>query len=187
MFGTSRKQAFTLIEILVAIAIMAVMAAIVVPNIVKLTARSAREQFISDVQVLVQLGWQSALGTGKIHRVSVNIDKRTISLGMESGGYDKNGEPEFKPAKLYFASSTMKWPASIAIKQFIIEGFDEMSRFSGKTTGEVWFYIMPEGLTQSVVINALDTKDLKDNKPRPFSLVLSPFSATFKRYDVFQA
>ena len=74
------------------------------------------------------------------------------------------------------------------IKQFNIEGFDEMSRYGvGRKTTEMWFYIMPDGLTQEVTINALDTKDLKNNKPRPFSLVLSPFSAIFKYYDTFQA
>ena len=188
MFGRFNQQGFTLIEILVAIVLIGIMATIVVPSLTRGTGRYGREQFIYQLQALVQLGWQSALSTGKIHRVLVDIDKRAISLGSASGTFDKNGDPEFKPAKVLFVKSSMTWPAHIQIKQFNIEGFDEMSRYGvGRKTTEMWFYIMPDGLTQEVTINALDTKDLKNNKPRPFSLVLSPFSAIFKYYDTFQA
>ena len=187
--GTANRNrsGFTLIEILVAIALVAVMATLVIPNILRLMPRHDRDQFIATMQTMVQNAWQSALASGKIHRISVDIDKRTMTVSQATGAKDAKGELEFAPAKIYYAPRSMQWPAHIQIKQFIIEGFDEMGRYGGgRKTTETWFFIMPDGLAQSVVINAIDIKDVRNGKPRQFSLVLSPFTGAFKKYDTFQ-
>jgi hypothetical protein len=41
-------------------------------------------------------------------------------------------------------------------------------------------------MAQNVVINFLDTQDLRDDQPRQVALVLNPFTALFKTYDTFQ-
>jgi hypothetical protein len=62
-----------------------------------------------------------------------------------------------------------------------------MDRYVGRSSDKVWFFVIPEGLTQAVTINLFDTKDLLQNKkPRPVGLVLNPFSAQFSVYDQFQ-
>jgi hypothetical protein len=77
-------------------------------------------------------------------------------------------------------------PDQIIIKQFFIEGFDMMAKFGRSKSKSVWFYIMPEGMVQSVVINFVDTKDTQDNQPPSFGLILNPFTAQCKIYDTFQ-
>ena len=61
-----------------------------------------------------------------------------------------------------------------------------MTKFSRSKTASVWFYIIPEGMVQNVVINMTDTKDVRDNQARPVGLILNPFSAQLKIYDSFQ-
>jgi prepilin-type N-terminal cleavage/methylation domain-containing protein len=184
MSGNSKPSGFTLIEILVAIALVVAMATIVIPNLTRLSPRYNRDHFIGHLQTLTQLGWQSALASGKIHRIHFDFNKHIITLGVETGTYDKNGDPEFKKAPFYFTRPTMTWPESLQIKHFTVEGFDETERFgASRKLTETWFYIMPDGITQSVTLNVIDTKDVRAGKPRAFSLVLSPFTATFKRYD----
>ena len=157
------------------------MATIVMPNITRLVPKRERQEFINKLQELVQLGWQSALASGTLHRVHFDLDKRVVTLGIATGKHDAKGEPEFAVTKLYFARSAVTWPAHVQIKQFFIEGFDEMTRVSGnRKTNEIWFYIMPDGLTQQVSIGLLDTRDLRGGKPRMVTLELSPFSALFR-------
>ena len=79
----------------------------------------------------------------------------------------------------------MTWPDSIIIKQLLIEGFDEMKRFTGGKTETVWFYIVPDGMVQAVTINFLDKEQMIDGKPKPVGLVLNPFTAEFKVYHAF--
>ena len=55
------------------------------------------------------------------------------------------------------------------------------------TTDNVWFFIIPDGLTQEVTINFVDYDDMLPNgDARQFGLVLNPFSAQFKLYDTFK-
>jgi hypothetical protein len=61
-----------------------------------------------------------------------------------------------------------------------------MAKFTKSKTEEMWFYVIPGGMAQDVIINFIDTKDLYNNAPRSVGLVLNPFSAQFKIYDTFQ-
>lgn len=187
MFG-KQNNGFTLIEILVAIALVAVMATLVLPNLGRFTPRYEREQFIAQLQELVQRGWQSSLSTGKIYRVHFDFKEKKISLGQATDQRDTQGDPVFEVPKYAYGASSLTWPSQIQFKGLLIEGHDELSKpASGRSTTEIWFFIMPEGLTQSVTINFIDMKDISPGgKPKHVSLVLSPFNALFKQYDTFQ-
>lgn len=181
------KSGFTLLEILIAITLLGVMAIVVVPNMVRFSPKYEREKFLTALDGITQFAWQNALSTGMLHRVEFDFGKRRISLSKASQKKDSKGQPIFEPVKETYLGTAFKIPSTIDIKQFIIEGYDELSRYVGRKTQESWFYIMPDGLTQAVTINFTDAKDLLANgKPRSFGLVLNPFTAQFKRYDAFQ-
>lgn len=177
---------FSLLELLIAIAIIGVLGAVIMPNISRTTPRYERETFIARFNSLVQYGWQQSLVTHKIHRINVDIDKKMLTLTGATDEKDKAGEPVFKPIPDAVSDTECPIPDQIQIKQFFIEGFDMMAKFGRTKSKAVWFYIMPEGMAQSVVINFLDTKDLRDEQPRSVGLVLNPFTAQFKTYDTFQ-
>jgi prepilin-type N-terminal cleavage/methylation domain-containing protein len=177
--------AFALIEVLIAIAIIAILASIVVPNFQARQPRYERELFIARLNSLVYVAWQQAIMTRAVHKVSFNFSRKVISIAREVVSNSPKKEPEFKPVTGQFFQTTLRLPENIKIQQFILEGFDEMKRSTGQTN-EVWFFIIPDGLTQMVTINALDMRDTTRNKPRQFSLVLNPFNAQFMPYDTFQ-
>jgi prepilin-type N-terminal cleavage/methylation domain-containing protein len=179
-----QKNGFSILELLIVIAIMGILSAVIVPNLQRRTPRYEREQFITRFNSLVLLAWQQAITTYTNHRVSIDFEKNRIQVFVEQKD-SLSSRSVYVPLSLG-TTSTLEIPGTIVFKQCIIEGVDELKRGEGKKTAEVWFYVIPDGRTQSVIINAVDTKDMHNNKPRPFSLVLNPFSAQFETYDSFQ-
>jgi len=185
MSGMNRKLGFSLIEILISLVIMGIIGAIIMPNMRRTTPRYEREEFIARFNALTQLAWQQALIQTKVQQISVDIAKRTVTL-LSATDEMSRGEPVFKPTTGLTQDTSFVIPEQFEVKQFFIEGFDMMAKFSRSKTEEIWFYIVPEGMAQDVIVNFVDTKDLKDNRPRQVGLVLNPFTAQFKIYDTFQ-
>lgn len=186
MRGVNNRFGFTLLELLITIAIIGLLSAIIVPNIQRTTPRYEREAFVARFNTLMQYGWQQSLVTHNIQRITVDMAKQIITLATATGEKDTAGELIFKPIVDAVEDTEIAIPDQIQIKQFFIEGFDMMTKFARSKTATVWFYLVPEGMAQNVVINFLDMHDTRDDQPRPMALVLNPFTAQFKTYDTFQ-
>lgn len=186
MSGMS-KHGFTLIEILIAIAIAALMAMVIVPNLGKKKAGQERKQFLARLNSLTQFSWQNALIQNKLNKVVFDFKKKTVSLEQATQQKDPKGQPKFEPAKASYLETSISWPEYLQIKNFFIEGFDEATRFVGRDLEEAYFLVVPDGLTQRVVINVIDTNDRDANgHPRKIGLVLNPFNAQFTAHDTFK-
>jgi prepilin-type N-terminal cleavage/methylation domain-containing protein len=180
------KPGFTLIEIMVAVAIIALIAAVVAPRFDRGQPLRRRQAFVAELNTLMGLGWQQALMKNSIHRVTLDFDKKLFSL-QEDEHAGLGGAKEFKEVKTAYVTSTVDVPEAYEIKQFFIEGHDEMQRFAGRGLKSAHFFIVPEGLAQSVVINVLDKNDFDEQgKALRFGIVLNPFSGQWTYYDSFQ-
>lgn len=178
------QKGFTLIEILIAIAIVAIMMASLVPFL-RQQPGYERKQFIARLNTMVQAAWQQAIITRAVHRVLFDFKNRTARVERTTPTAPLTQKIDFQPAQ--GPDMQISWSSTIIIKQFLIEGFDEMRRFAGRGIETIWFYIIPDGMTQQVTINGVDKENtLDDDRPRPFGLVLNPFLAQFKEYDTFQ-
>ena len=182
-FKQHNLSGFALIELLIAIAIIGVMTAAVVPFMQRMQTGHERKRFIARVNSLTQTAWQQAIITGVVHRILFKPIERTAVVERDVTKSPLSKELDFEPIAV--ESASMSWPASIEIRQFIIAGVDEMKRADGRTK-KVWFYVIPDGITQAVTINGVDKDEQVENKPRQFGLVLNPFLAQFKVYDAFQ-
>jgi prepilin-type N-terminal cleavage/methylation domain-containing protein len=176
------KSGFTLIELLIAIAIMAIMAGAIAPYLQFTPPGYERNQFITRLNSLVRLAWQQSVITNKVHRIVFDIKHRKIRVEKDISTNIQAKKQHFEPLRKMMLDSDIVIPRSIEIKQFFIEGVDEMKR-SGSTT-LIWFYIIPDGMTQQVTINCIDKED-PHIKPLQFGLVLNPFTAQFKVYHEF--
>lgn len=181
------RPGFSLLELLVAIALFGVVAALVVPNLRRRGATAERKEFIANLNVLTKFAWQNAITSGKVQKVEFDLQARKISILQAGDSRDKEGNLTFQPIKRAYSNTSMPIPASFLFRNFFVEKFDEMTRFTGRKIGAVWFYIVPEGLAQAVIINFVDTKDrARTGRGKNVGLVLNPFSAQFDVYDTFK-
>ncbi len=178
-----QAKGFTLIEIMVAIFIVAIMMASLAPML-RQQPGYQRKEFIARLNALVQAAWQQTIITRRVHRILFDFRERTARVERNMTGTSLTQKFDFQRAP--GPDTAMSWPSTIIIKEFLVESFDEMKRFTGRAIETIWFYIIPDGMTQQVTINGLDKDDALENKARPFGLVLNPFLAQFREYDTFQ-
>ena len=178
------RNGFTFIEIVIALAIIGLLAAVIVPNLRRRSPKYEREQFVGHLNALTQFAWQSAITTGKLHRIFLHIQQRKITVEQATAEKDMEDVPIFKPVRSTYLKTEYVWPKQLSLRDAYIDGQDILSLFD--KAYEAWFYLIPSGLAQEVILNFEDSKDRLAGRPRQLGLVLNPFSAQFKAYDTFQ-
>lgn len=183
MFGKLKNnKGFSFIEIVVAIALIALMATIVVPRFGSRNFKAERDKLISKLDTTLLLGYQNALSTGKLHRVYIDLEKKLIRLEVDSGKTNSQKVAEFKGVDIPYVRSDIKFENFEIINLYI----NKNDKLSGRgVTKQTWFFISPSGLTQEVILNMKYTKN-PENTNANFALILNPFTAQFKTYDEFQ-
>jgi len=175
---------FTLIELIVVIALLGAVMAIIVPRIGK-SPKQQREEFVTQLNRLVGFSWQNAIRSGKTQKVDFDFEKKKVTLWQSVGKKDDKGQLVTEPVVRDYSATSVKIPKQFVLRSFFIEGVDEVANRGGKISG-AYFYITPEGLAQSVIINFVDRKEKRAGRSRPIGLVLNPFSARFTAYGTFK-
>lgn len=179
MSGPS-KRAFSLLEIIVAMAIIGIMATIAVPRI---SRRGVTEidQFVRQFNILLQAGYINGMVTNKLQRVFFNFEnERFIELQIATDEKEANGEFRFESVKLAYATTRLLIPEWVEIKNFFLKDKDVISSL-GSVTQTAWLFIMPGGLAQPIIMNIYDTTTQKE-----YGLVLNPFTVQLTRFNEYQ-
>lgn len=177
-----------MIEILLVVLILGILISIGLPALKLRQPHQEREQFLAQLNTLLSVGWRQAVTTGKPTKIVFTLHQKkdgTISVEELTGQKDRTGNPISTPTKA--TNARMRLPVRYRLRNFFIERFDELKRYAGERREfTTWFFIMPNGLAQEVIINLEDMGDKYGNKGRPVGLVLNPFTAQFKIYNEFQ-
>jgi len=159
---------FTILELIVALVIFGLLATIVVPALQRRAPDQDRKQLANYLN--------------RVHKIVLNLSKRIITLEAQSLKEKK----DFKPVKSSYLRTEFNWAPPLIFKNIYIDKEDKM-RVVHKLA-ETWFFIVPDGLAQPVVLNIIDVKDTRrSSKGKQFSLVLNPFTMQFREYDSFQS
>lgn len=178
------KKGIMLLEVIIAISLMALLAAVAVPNIRARFPAQITNKFVSDVSSLTSVAWQSSITTGALHRVIFDFKSRKIFIEKEKKeavGKGLSEEEAFEPVSSGYLSN-IYYPKHLEVKNFYVAGKDELEG----NVEQSWFFITPIGITQEVVINFEDSSRPGLDDPDIFGLVLNPFSAQFKKHETAQ-
>ena len=179
----NRSWGFTLLELIIVIALMGIMASVITVSIRPRPANE-RKEFLASLNALLALGWREALITRNVHKIEFDFAKNSVVLQKKIENESSKSGMQFIPVKSKYTENYIKWPKNLEVQQFLIEGKNEMG---GLRKEAVWFYIMPDGSAQDIIINLIDVKDKMPNKQsRQVGWVLNPFSVQFTEYGSFQ-
>jgi type II secretory pathway pseudopilin PulG len=179
---------FSFLQLVIVIAIMAIVGLVVVPNVSKRVPLAQRKEFHESLNALARQAWTRALQTGHVHKILFNLKERTVKLEEQVIAMDRDGKPVFAPVPLSFFAKHYQWQEHLEIKQFYVEGVDEVGKNNPDNTMEdIWFFIVPEGMAQEVIINLFDNRDTHYSLDgQEVSLVLNPFRVQFQMYEEFK-
>jgi type II secretory pathway pseudopilin PulG len=178
---------FSFLQLVIVIAIIAIVGLVVVPNYSKRVPLVQRKEFHESFNALARQAWTRALQTGHVHKILFNFKERTVKLEEQVIAMDRDGKPVFVSVALSFFAKKYEWPEYFEIKQFYVEGVDEIAKHNPENAMEdVWFFVVPEGMAQEVIINFVDTRDTSNLLESQISLVLNPFRVQFQMYEEFK-
>ena len=177
----ARARGFTLLELVIAIAIVAILGVVLVPTFRGEREKLETKEFVAKLNTLMQAAWQQALSSQKVQRVFFDFNKKSIALSEQSDKDEKN----FVLVRGPYITTEIAIPANYYFRNFYIQGTDEMGR--GGKRKDSWFFLMPSGVAQDVIINIMNQdEDMSEGDAQKFGLVLNPFSAQFGYYDSYQ-
>ncbi len=186
---THSKPGFSLLELMIALMIIGIVGMVVAPNFSNRVPRYQRTEFVDKLNAIVHQAVVSALETGHVHKVIFNLDKRTISVHEKTEQVDGDGKDLFNPIVLHAVGKGYAWPEHFSFKQFFVQGVDEIAQhMAGNILEDIWFFIVPEGMAQEVIINIVDTHDTgRSLDGHELSLVLNPLRVHFEEHEQFRS
>lgn len=181
VFQFGRNSGFSLLEILVVMFIIGFMTTFGLRVLRNVRPAFKQEQFVDNVRTLLAVAWQRALSTGKVHRVYFDLEKRVMATEMQTNEPQEDKEV-FAPITRAYDAASFTWPKSITFKEFYIQGTNGLNT-GGRKTNAIWFYVVPDGMVQEVIINI---EEAVGDSSLPLSLVINPFTAQLATYETFQ-
>jgi type II secretory pathway pseudopilin PulG len=172
----NKADAFTIIELALVLGIAGLFFSLMIGPLIT-TRKQSEIAFTQELNQLVHTAYEQALVSHVTHRVLFNFDQELISIEQASG-MSSSYEQTFKPLQLDYEQTTLDIPPGYETRNFYVQGSDVMA---GSQANEAWFYIVPEGLAQAVIINMIDT----DAQTR-LSFVLNPLRVIFEVLYEFQ-
>lgn len=170
------------IEILITLLILGVITTFVIPTFLSRGAKTPKKLFCAEFSVLMQETLTQSIVNNKIHQVFFDFNNHKIIVkSHEPRQVGTTEHDKFVPIPQDSFPKPIKIPDTLNIKNFFINGKDDFA--SGGNLDTIWFYVMPNGTSQSIILNIEDTESASQNK---FAITINPFYSQVKEYDTFQ-
>ncbi|MDQ5890972.1 MAG: hypothetical protein QG604_846 [Candidatus Dependentiae bacterium] len=167
----ARISAFSLIEIMIGLAIIGIGASMVMPRLLRRSPTIEWPALNQELNNILYFARQEAITTQKVHRLTFNKKKRSITVEAREGDTEK-GVPKYVSVYSTYFTAEYEFPEQITLEWVKLgkkDLFDEHK-------GIAWCYVVPNGLVQDVSV-----KLVRDDRGAISSKVFNaaPFLGTF--------
>lgn len=156
---------FSLIELVVALLIMGIAATVVVPRWRK--AGDQRGPWLSQLNYLLQLSWQDAVVTGKLHRLRFDANQQQVVAEVATAATGAHSAQNFQSLGNKYYQATVAWdPTQLVLTDFAVDNDASVTKAK---QAEPALLVYPVGLAQPATLSFSDQRG-------NFSLRLNPFT-----------
>lgn len=185
MQNSTQQSGFSLLELMIVFALIAMLGALVVPNIFRVKPGAVQKEFLSSLDSLIQQTVARSVVEQKVHQIYFDIKQEFVQMRQKDPkSIELKTHKQFTQVKDSQYTTQIPLPKDFKIKNFFINGIDEVNHAA--QLEDVLFYSMPDGTSQPVVVNI--THEHEDAaQDSSFSFVINPFYARMSVYEAFQA
>ncbi len=181
----SLQSGFSLLELIIVFALIAMLGAFVVPNLFRTKQGAARKEFLTELEALVKDAVLRSITENIMHQIFIDIGHEKIQTRIfEKNSIETNKHKKFIPLIDAQYLTEIKFPKRFIIKDFFINGVQEL--VPGNMILDVVFYVMPDGTSQAIIANLIE-EDIDGVAPDvQFSFEINPFYARMSTHETFQ-
>lgn len=178
----NKQPGISFIEILVILLLVSVATSLVIPRFLSNKPGAAQKKFFTEFNTLVADTVFQAVMNKTVYQVYFDLNKHTITIKKYEPKIEtKNKHLRFESTPKDIFQNQINLPETFSIKNFFVQDKDEF--MSGIKMNDAWFYIMPDGNSQAVIININDDSDDRETN---FSIMVNPFYSQVTLHDTFQ-
>ncbi len=177
----NKQPGISFIEILVILLLVSIATSLTIPRFLANKPRAAQKKFFTEFSTLITDTVFQAVMNKTVYQVYFDLNKQTISIKKYNPKIENdNKHLKFDPVSKDIFKNEINIPTTFSIKNFFVQDKDEF--ISGMKMNDAWFYIMPDGNSQAVIININESNDQETK----FSITVNPFYSQVRLHDTFQ-
>lgn len=178
----NKQLGISFIEILISLLLISIATSFIIPRVFAHKPRAAQKKFFTEFNTLVADTTFQAIMNKVVHQVYFDLNKHTILVKKYNSKIQAdNKHAKFESLNKDVFQNQIDFPSAFSIQNFFVQGKDEF--ISGAHMNDAWFYIMPDGTSQAVIINIHDDSD---NTETQCSIAVNPFYSRVTLHDTFQ-
>ena len=177
------RVAFTLLEIMVVISIMAFMAAILAPRLLMKSPQAEWPAILADLNDIVFFARQEAISGQKICRLVFKANDTqpdSVIVEEELDNPEKRGSKIYRQVSSFYFNTHYTFHPTVKLKALYYGKHEYLSN----NKGVGYCYVIPDGLVQDVLIH-ITRKDQDKGTEISASFTLAPFFGKFEFHDGF--
>lgn len=175
MFKTSKKKAFTLIEMMVVIVLIGILATLIIPRLYMRKPEAEWQNVLDSLNNMVFFARQEAISDQKVYRLLFNAKpngSNFVVVEQEEIDEEEPTKKMYKQVKSYYFDTRYDFNEMIKMVAFYSNGKEQFEE--NKDIGLC--YVVPNGLVQDVMIRLVRKKEDKTSK---VSFKMMPFKGEF--------